>query len=69
MDDSTQPNLEPVQPDPPAHPAADPVAAQSPAPPPGAWAPAIRQPLPGSVVGAAVVLLVFGVLVGLMAAL
>ena len=37
--------------------------------PPAGWAPAIRAPLPGSVVGAAVVLLVMGVLTGLMGAL
>jgi hypothetical protein len=63
MDDSTQPNLEPVQP--PAPPPTDP-AGQVTAQP--AWTPAVRGPLPGSVVGAAVTLLVLGVLTGLMAA-
>jgi hypothetical protein len=65
MDDSTQPTMEPVQPPPPPM---DPAPAQPMAPPAG-WAPAIRAPLPGSVVGAAVVLLVMGVLTGLMGAL
>jgi len=72
MDDSTQPNLEPVEPAQPVQPApppapspvdaADEVAVQP------AWTPAVRPPLPGSVVGAAVILLVLGVLTGLMAA-
>jgi hypothetical protein len=76
MDDSTQPTLEPVQPPaplppdpPPADPADPPTAAgQSTAADQPAWTPAVRQPLPGSVVGAAVILLVLGVLTGLMAA-
>jgi hypothetical protein len=70
MDDSTQPNLEPVQPSAPP-PADDPAFPPSPQPVPAsqpAWTPAVRPPLPGSVVGAAVVLLVLGVLTGLMAA-
>jgi hypothetical protein len=67
MDDSTQPNLEPVPPpaqaaDPAARPAeAQPAALQREGTP-------ARAPLPGSVVGAAVILLVLGVLTGLMAA-
>jgi hypothetical protein len=65
MDDSTQPNLEPVEPVQPAPPPADPTAEVSAQP---AWTPAVRPPLPGSVVGAAVILLVLGVLTGLMAA-
>ena len=64
MDDSTQPNLEPAQPAPPA-PVDYATAQQAPA---AVWQ-AQRTPLPGSVVGAAVVLLVMGVLVGLMGAL
>ena len=64
MDDSTQPNLEPVQPA--APPPSEPADQMMPAQP--AWTPAVRGPLPGSVVGAAVILLVLGVLTGLMAA-
>jgi hypothetical protein len=60
MDDSTQPVMPSAQPTPPPEPAA---------PPPVAWTPPARQPLPGSVVGAAVVLLVLGVLTGLLAAI
>ena len=72
MDDSTQPNLEPVEPAQPVQPAPPPApspvdaAAEVAAQP--AWTPAVRPPLPGSVVGAAVILLVLGVLTGLMAA-
>jgi hypothetical protein len=72
MDDSTQPNLEPVEPAQPVRPAPPPApspvdaAAEVAAQP--AWTPAVRPPLPGSVVGAAVILLVLGVLTGLMAA-
>jgi len=72
MDDSTQPNLEPVEPAQPVQPAPPPTP--SPTEPAAevavqpAWAPAVRPPLPGSVVGAAVILLVLGVLTGLMAA-
>jgi hypothetical protein len=72
MDDSTQPNLEPVEPAQPVQPAPPPTpspvdaAAEVAAQP--AWTPAVRPPLPGSVVGAAVILLVLGVLTGLMAA-
>jgi hypothetical protein len=72
MDDSTQPNLEPVEPAQPVRPAPPPApspvdAAAEVAVQP-AWTPAVRPPLPGSVVGAAVILLVLGVLTGLMAA-
>jgi hypothetical protein len=72
MDDSTQPNLEPVEPAQPVQPAPPPApspvdAAAEVAVQP-AWTPAVRPPLPGSVVGAAVILLVLGVLTGLMAA-
>jgi hypothetical protein len=72
MDDSTQPNLEPVEPAQPVQPAPPPApspvdaAAEVAAQP--AWTPAVRPALPGSVVGAAVILLVLGVLTGLMAA-
>ena len=72
MDDSTQPTMEPVDPDQPvAQPQPTPSSTASPAwiPPGGTTYVAPAMPMPGSVVGAAVVLLVLGIIALLVAGL